>query len=68
MGRRIDDDARQIGRWMGVAGEKGRWKRWGPSDMQGRLHGSVLGGFLHAEVDHRILLSFGIYIPNLLCD
>ncbi|CAK0783705.1 hypothetical protein CVIRNUC_006904 [Coccomyxa viridis] len=27
MGRRIDDDARQIGRWMGVAGEKGRWKR-----------------------------------------
>ncbi|KAL3925464.1 MAG: hypothetical protein SGPRY_003638 [Prymnesium sp.] len=28
MGRRLDDgeDERQIGRWLGVAGEKGRWK------------------------------------------
>ncbi len=28
MGRRLDDgeDERQIGRWNGVAGEKGRWK------------------------------------------
>lgn len=23
----MDDDARQIGRWAGVAGAKGRWKR-----------------------------------------
>ncbi|KAK9827267.1 hypothetical protein WJX81_005944 [Elliptochloris bilobata] len=27
MGRRTEDDDRQIGRWKGVAGEKGRWKR-----------------------------------------
>lgn len=27
MGRRTDDDERQIKRWRGVAGEKGRWKR-----------------------------------------
>ena len=27
MGRRCDDDERQIGRWSGVAGPKGRWKR-----------------------------------------
>ena len=26
-GRRTGDDDRQIGRWKGVAGEKGRWKR-----------------------------------------
>ena len=26
-GRRTDDDERQIKRWRGVAGEKGRWKR-----------------------------------------
>ncbi len=26
-GRRTDDDERQVGRWKGVAGEKGRWKR-----------------------------------------
>ncbi len=26
-GRRTDDDARQISRWSGVAGAKGRWKR-----------------------------------------
>ena len=26
-GRRTDDDERQIGRWKGVAGLKGRWKR-----------------------------------------
>ncbi|KAK9809387.1 hypothetical protein WJX73_000283 [Symbiochloris irregularis] len=26
-GRRTDDDERQIGRWKGVCGEKGRWKR-----------------------------------------
>lgn len=26
LGRRSDDDARQIGRWAGVAGSKGRWK------------------------------------------
>ena len=26
-GRRTEDDDRQIGRWKGVAGEKGRWKR-----------------------------------------
>lgn len=26
-GRRTDDDDRQIHRWSGVAGEKGRWKR-----------------------------------------
>ncbi|KAK9805683.1 hypothetical protein WJX72_011787 [[Myrmecia] bisecta] len=26
-GRRSADDGRQIGRWAGVAGEKGRWKR-----------------------------------------
>ena len=26
-GRRTEDDERQIGRWRGVAGEKGRWKR-----------------------------------------
>lgn len=26
-GRRTDDDERQIGRWRGVCGEKGRWKR-----------------------------------------
>ena len=25
-GRRMDDDDRQIGRWKGVCGEKGRWK------------------------------------------
>ena len=29
MGRRLDngEDERQIGRWNGVAGEKGRWKQ-----------------------------------------
>ena len=27
LGRRTDDDGRQISRWKGVAGEKGRWKR-----------------------------------------
>ena len=27
LGRRTDDDERQIGRWSGVAGPKGRWKR-----------------------------------------
>jgi hypothetical protein len=27
MGRRTDDDARQISRWSGVTGAKGRWKR-----------------------------------------
>jgi hypothetical protein len=27
LGRRCDDDERQIGRWSGVAGPKGRWKR-----------------------------------------
>lgn len=27
LGRRTQDDARQIGRWSGVAGVKGRWKR-----------------------------------------
>lgn len=27
MGRRTDDDARQIGRWAGVTGAKGRWRR-----------------------------------------
>ena len=26
-GRRTKDDDRQIGRWRGVAGERGRWKR-----------------------------------------
>ena len=26
MGRRSDDDARQVSRWVGVAGAKGRWK------------------------------------------
>ena len=26
-GRRIDDDERQISRWNGVAGAKGRWRR-----------------------------------------
>lgn len=26
MGRRTEDDERQISRWRGVAGEKGRWK------------------------------------------
>jgi hypothetical protein len=26
-GRRCDDDARQISRWVGVAGAKGRWRR-----------------------------------------
>ena len=26
-GRRTNDDDRQIGRWKGVAGERGRWKR-----------------------------------------
>ncbi len=26
-GRRGNDDERQIGRWKGVCGEKGRWKR-----------------------------------------
>eukprot|EP00976_Prorocentrum_cordatum_P089360 1187687-Prorocentrum_minimum.AAC.2 len=26
MGRRTEDDERQISRWKGVAGEKGRWK------------------------------------------
>ena len=26
LGRRTEDDARQISRWRGVAGEKGRWK------------------------------------------
>ena len=26
-GRRTADDERQIGRWRGVAGERGRWKR-----------------------------------------
>ena len=26
MGRRTDDDARQVSRWVGVAGKKGRWK------------------------------------------
>jgi hypothetical protein len=28
MGRRSDDDDRQIARWRGVAGERGRWKRF----------------------------------------
>ena len=27
VGRRCDDDTRQIGRWAGVTGTKGRWKR-----------------------------------------
>ena len=27
LGRRTEDDARQIGRWTGVTGPKGRWKR-----------------------------------------
>mmetsp|Transcript_4372 Transcript_4372/g.15169 ORF Transcript_4372/g.15169 Transcript_4372/m.15169 type:complete len:321 (-) Transcript_4372:80-1042(-) len=27
LGRRTEDDARQISRWVGVAGPKGRWKR-----------------------------------------
>ena len=27
LGRRTADDARQISRWSGVTGEKGRWKR-----------------------------------------
>jgi hypothetical protein len=27
LGRRCEDDARQISRWVGVAGPKGRWKR-----------------------------------------
>ena len=27
MGRRSEDDARQIGRWEAICGEKGRWKR-----------------------------------------
>ena len=27
MGRRTDDDQRQVNRWLGVCGEKGRWKR-----------------------------------------
>ena len=27
MGRRTNDDERQIGRWRGVCGDKGRWKR-----------------------------------------
>jgi hypothetical protein len=26
-GRRSDDDARQISRWRGVVGDKGRWMR-----------------------------------------
>ena len=26
-GRRTEDDERQIGRWKGVVGERGRWKR-----------------------------------------
>lgn len=26
LGRRTEDDARQISRWKGVVGEKGRWK------------------------------------------
>ena len=28
MGRRTDDDDRQIKRWAGVAGDKGRWRRF----------------------------------------
>ena len=28
LGRRTEDDARQISRWKGVTGSKGRWKRF----------------------------------------
>ena len=31
LGRRTADDARQISRWSGVTGEKGRWKVSGPA-------------------------------------